>query len=449
MKIYEFNSNEKNLFIKTTDTLFPQLPKENIMVFDIDTTSFEAANGCVFLIGTLTYEDNTLISRHYFSESISEETEIIEKFLDIAGDYNVLLSFKGESFDIAFIGKRIYELKKQNSQDRDLCDKLSFLYNKLQNIRSRSYDVFNEIHAIKPYMDFTSTKLDTLRAKFGQKVTERVSGENISKFYVEHIAANKLKSLLEITCKPENVGFIPDYDPKPIEDELAHIDPDSGDRFLENILARNRENMEAVLYIMRLSHLFVMRQGSFSMSYVECSRGAFDTAPLRSSGVGLPHVSEGTVLSDTSKMCQKEPSPLTHSLSLHIQERDFSIDIPLEICELDLKIFYANFKDYYYFPAEDMAVHKSVAEFADAASKKKATSKTAYRKVSGSFVRIPTAYAKSDNNKASNRYKTDYEAEEYYLPLDEIKRLDTEKLKEIAYYCVLDYGKEHLQSVLI
>ena len=407
MKIYEFISNENELYIKTTDTLFPQLSKKNIMVFDIDTTSFEAANGCVFLIGTLTYEDNTLISRHYFSESISEETEIIEKFLDIAGDYNVLLSFKGESFDIAFIGKRIYELKKQNSQDRDLCDKLSFLYNKLQNIRSRSYDVFNEIHAIKPYMDFTSTKLDALRAKFGQKITERVSGENISKFYVEHIAANKLKSLLEITGKPENVGFIPDYDPKPIEDELAHIDPDAGDRFLENILARNRENMEAVLYIMRLSHLFVMRQGHFNI-YLE-----------------------------------------TDPISLHIQECDFSIDIPLEICELDLKIFYANFKDYYYFPAEDMAVHKSVAEFADAGSKKKATSKTAYRKVSGSFVRIPNAYAKSDNNKASNRYKTDYEAEEYYLPLDEIKRLDTEKLKELAYYCVLDYAKEHLQSVLI
>ena len=419
MKIYEFNSNEKDLFIKTTDTLLPQLPKENIMVFDIDTTSFEAANGCVFLIGTLTYEDNELISHHYFSESISEETEIIEKFLDITGDYNVLLSFKGESFDIAFIGKRIYELNKQNSQDRDLCDKLSFLYNKLQNIRSRSYDVFNEIHAIKPYMDFTSTKLDALRAKFGQKVTERVSGENISKFYVEHIAANKLKSLLEITGKPENVGFIPDYDPKPIEDELAHIDPDAGDRFLENILARNRENMEAVLYIMRLSHLFVMRQGSFSVSYVECSLGAFDM------------------------------SPLTHSLSLHIQEHEFGIDIPLEISELELKIFYANFKDYYYFPAEDMAVHKSVAEFTDTGSKKKATSKTAYRKVSGSFVRIPTAYATSDNNKASNRYKTDYEADEYYLPLDEIKRLDTEKLKELAYYCVLDYVKEHLQSVLI
>lgn len=407
MKIYEFISNENELYIKTTDTLFPQMSKKNIMVFDIDTTSFEAANGCIFLIGTLTYEDNTLISRHYFSESISEETEIIEKFLDIAGDYNVLLSFKGESFDIAFIGKRIYELKKQNSQDRDLCDKLSFLYNKLQNIRSRSYDVFNEIHAIKPYMDFTSTKLDALRAKFGQKITERVSGENISKFYVEHIAANKLKSLLEITGKPENVGFIPDYDPKPIEDELAHIDPDAGDRFLENILARNRENMEAVLYIMRLSHLFVMRQGHFNI--------CLETDPI----------------------------------SLHIQECDFSIEIPLEICELDLKIFYANFKDYYYFPAEDMAVHKSVAEFADAASKKKATSKTAYRKVSGSFVRIPTAYAKSDNNKASNRYKTDYEAEEYYLPLDEIKRLDTEKLKELAYYCVLDYAKEHLQSFLI
>ena len=52
----------------------------------------------------------------------------------------------------------------------------------------------------------------------------------------------------------------------------------------------------------------------------------------------------------------------------------------------ELKYFYPNFKDYYYLPAEDMAVHKSVASFVDRAYRRQATATTCYSKKSGRFL---------------------------------------------------------------
>ena len=109
----------------------------------------------------------------------------------------------------------------------------------------------------------------------------------------------------------------------------------------------------------------------------------------------------------------------------------------------------SNFKDYYYFPAEDMAIHRSVAEFASSTSKKKATSKTAYRRVKGYFVHIPRGFALAESNKNSPKYKSHYESEAYYLPIDDVARLDPERLKELAYFYTLEYGRKDLSSLLI
>lgn len=49
----------------------------------------------------------------------------------------------------------------------------------------------------------------------------------------------------------------------------------------------------------------------------------------------------------------------------------------------EMKYFYADYKDYYYLPEEDMAIHKSVAEYVDKDFREQATAQTCYtRKVS-------------------------------------------------------------------
>ena len=50
----------------------------------------------------------------------------------------------------------------------------------------------------------------------------------------------------------------------------------------------------------------------------------------------------------------------------------------------ELKYFYSNYKDYYYLPLEDTAIHKSVGEYVDRDARTKATARTCYTKSRGS-----------------------------------------------------------------
>jgi len=57
-----------------------------------------------------------------------------------------------------------------------------------------------------------------------------------------------------------------------------------------------------------------------------------------------------------------------------------SVKIRVPIYYKNLKFFYPNYKDYYYLPAEDMAIHKSIATYVDPAHRVKATTTNCYTK---------------------------------------------------------------------
>lgn len=60
--------------------------------------------------------------------------------------------------------------------------------------------------------------------------------------------------------------------------------------------------------------------------------------------------------------------------------------IRIPIFEGELKYFYENYKDYFYLPAEDMAVHKSVATFVDKQYRERAKASTCYTRKTGVFL---------------------------------------------------------------
>ena len=65
------------------------------------------------------------------------------------------------------------------------------------------------------------------------------------------------------------------------------------------------------------------------------------------------------------------------------------IILTLNIFDNELKLFYKDYKNYYYLPKEDIIVHKSLAAFVDKENKEKATASNCYTKHSGAFVKIP------------------------------------------------------------
>ena len=60
--------------------------------------------------------------------------------------------------------------------------------------------------------------------------------------------------------------------------------------------------------------------------------------------------------------------------------------ISIRIYDGELKYFYPNYKDYYYLPHEDTAVHKSVAFYVDKDYRTKAKAATCYSKKTGCFL---------------------------------------------------------------
>lgn len=64
-----------------------------------------------------------------------------------------------------------------------------------------------------------------------------------------------------------------------------------------------------------------------------------------------------------------------------------SIQIPL--FHGTLYHFYKDYKNYYYLPEEDMAVHKSVGVYVDPKHRRKATASTCYTKKTGTFLPLP------------------------------------------------------------
>ncbi len=109
-------------------------------------------------------------------------------------------------------------------------------------------------------------------------------------------------------------------------------------------------------------------------------------------------------------------------------ENEGQIRVP--IYEGELKYFYSNYKDYYYLPAEDTALHKSVAGFVDKDHREQATAATCYtRKISTYLPQWDVLFHPF--------FKKDYKEKEIYFELTEEIKKDRQLFSDYANH-VLD-----------
>ncbi len=86
------------------------------------------------------------------------------------------------------------------------------------------------------------------------------------------------------------------------------------------------------------------------------------------------------------------------------------------IYEEEMKYFYTNYRDYYYLPAEDVALHRSVASFVDHEHRVNATAATCY-------TRKYSSYLPQWDVLIEPFFKRDYKSKELFFELtDEIKK---------------------------
>lgn len=119
-------------------------------------------------------------------------------------------------------------------------------------------------------------------------------------------------------------------------------------------------------------------------------------------------------------------------LQIERAQGNFSISMPRQ----ELKFFYPNYKEYYYLPMEDYALHKSIAQFVEKDHKKKATAKTCYQKKVGEFLPIYKTFPR-ENLAHLEQFRQDYSDKQIYIEYKEELSLDFWKLYIHSYYLSL------------
>lgn len=98
-------------------------------------------------------------------------------------------------------------------------------------------------------------------------------------------------------------------------------------------------------------------------------------------------------------------SPLPQKLSLtkhhtHLTADGEQVILTLPVITGELKYFFPDYKDYFYLPIEDTAIHKSVAQYMDKNYRQKATRQNCYQKTTGTF--LPTYHYPAEKSFGSS-----------------------------------------------
>nr|MCR5604045.1 ribonuclease H-like domain-containing protein [Lachnospiraceae bacterium] len=95
-----------------------------------------------------------------------------------------------------------------------------------------------------------------------------------------------------------------------------------------------------------------------------------------------------------------------------------------------LKLFYSNYKDYYYLPNEDFCIHRSAASGVDPSRRQPATKETCYTKYTGMFFPLGNQGTVPRSPSILPYFRETYESKELYIPYSE----DTaeEQLKQLV-----------------
>lgn len=135
------------------------------------------------------------------------------------------------------------------------------------------------------------------------------------------------------------------------------------------------------------------------------------------------------------------PTPLPMSISNLSNGCYFSGEgtegiLKVPVFEEEMKYFYSNYKDYYYLPDEDTALHKSVASFVDKEHRTQATAATCY-------TRKYSTYLPQWDIFTEPFFKRNYKSKELFFELTDNMKKDRDLFARYAQYLLGKMAKTY------
>lgn len=341
-----------------------------LLLLDIETTGLSALNHSIILIGCLCFDAGRQRWEitQFFADSPEEEPALLTAFSALAAGKRVLIHYNGRKFDLPFLQKHM-----KNVGIRDVIPGM------------QSVDIYQSVARYRNLLGLSDNRQQTVEAFLGTGRTDRSTGRDVVALYT---------------------GYLRDGNPDMRDAVIAH----------------NAADLTGVLALLPML--------SYDLFFQETPVVYRAEADSYSDWDGQPR--EEAILRFRSRV--EIPKPVFGSRSscfFKAEGCDGGTDgvVKVPILSGELKYFYANYRDYYYFPGQDQALHRSVAVYADRENRTHARPETCYTRKKASFLPEWDLFR-------TPFYKKDYRSPELYFELSPEVKTDRALLSSYAQYVV-------------
>jgi len=307
-----------------------------IAFFDIETTGFVAETTYLYLIGCIYYKESSLHMIQWFAEDIKEEALLIENFFEFIIDYDLLIHYNGSGFDIPYLNKK--------------CEILQLDYS-FKDIRS--LDIYKKISPIKKIFRLNNYKQKTIETFLEVERKDSFGGGELIAVYQSYLGKKHIEELKKSRAdKSADTA---------VDDKTSETD-----KLLQSLLLHNEDDIKGLVQITPVLYYLDLFEKPFQILQAGTDEGNL-----------------------TIRLEYDFSIPIRISFgndSVYMNAYENSVIISIKTYEGELKYFYDNYRDYYYLPGEDRAIHKSLAIYVDKDYRVKAKPSTCYTKRYGLFV---------------------------------------------------------------
>ena len=324
---------------------------EELLFFDIETTGFSGDHSQLYLIGCTYFRDGSWQLIQWFADTPNAESAILTAFFEFLKQFTTVVHFNGDGFDIPYL------LKRCRAQGLD------YDFSAVQSI-----DIYRRIKPYRSLLGLESLKQKSIERFLGIFREDQYSGGQLIEVYHAYLHSHD-------------------------------------DRLYDMLMLHNREDLEGMPLILPILNYPDLLEHDFTL--------------------------ESQTLSEKTELFgESQPELLLHAVSAYTVPVDISRTVSVGFCvchthlsgntltletELyrgTLKHFYADYRNYYYLPFEDTAIHKSVGKYVERSAREIASPQTCYTKKAGIFLPCLAGIQKPE-------FKIEYKDKVSYLEYEE------------------------------
>ncbi len=195
------------------------IPKDDFLLFDIETTGLSHSNSEVILIGYILYDGKDYVLTQLFCENRREEIDLLHAFAKVIQEKPLFITYNGRAFDLPYTNSR-FRLQGLDAQ----------------MARHSNLDLMRLVKLNQSAFKFEDFKLKTVEKFLGIEREDTISGKESVDLYFEyertHAQALEEKILLhnyeDILYLMKCLEFIEYVDPKTLFLECPLVIPISG-----------------------------------------------------------------------------------------------------------------------------------------------------------------------------------------------------------------------------